>query len=210
LSLRVVPDANGSNSEADRRRKFRRDHPTLPSVQLRSHHVKTGAELIMQYHEALERARSAHPAAPDAEAIVAAVRAFEAFFGPLSAASVSDGLARVYAETLWFNDTLKTITDREQLGRYMTHTAGNVEHCQATVDTWSLTREGDVLVRWTMTIRFKRFARGHDTESMGISLLRLDAAGRIAFQQDFWNAADGLFQYVPILGWAIRAIKRRV
>ncbi len=164
----------------------------------------------MEYHDALARARSAHPQTPDDATIAAATKNFETFFGPLTAQSVHEHLSHAYADSLWFNDTLKTITDREALGRYMTHTAHNVEHCRAIADTWSVTREGDVLVRWTMTIRFKRFARGRDTESMGISLLRLDREGRIAFQQDFWNAADGLFQYVPVLGWAIRAIKRRV
>lgn len=164
----------------------------------------------MDYHDALAIARTAHPQTPDDATIAAATKRFEAFFGPLTEQSVREHLDRTYAEPLWFNDTLKTITDRDALGRYMTHTAHNVEHCRANADTWSVTREGDVLVRWTMTIRFKRFARGRDTESMGISLLRLDREGRIAFQQDFWNAADGLFQYVPVLGWAIRAIKRRV
>ena len=164
----------------------------------------------MEYHDALQRARNAHPDSPSQTDVSAAAGHFEAFFGPLSEQSVRENLERCYAPSLWFNDTLKTITDRAELGRYMEHTARAVEQCSARIDTWSLSAEGDVLVRWTMQIRFKRFARGRTTESMGISLLRLDAAGRIAFQQDFWNAADGLFQHVPVLGWAIRAIKQRV
>jgi hypothetical protein len=164
----------------------------------------------MDYHQALDAARRAHPHTPNGEQMAASCRQFEAFFGPLTEQTVRDELHRTYSPNLWFNDTLKTITDRETLGKYMQHTAGNVEYCRAVADTHSLTREGDVLVRWTMQIRFKRFARGQNAESMGISLLRLDQEGRIAFQQDFWNAADGLFQYIPILGWAIRAIKRRV
>jgi hypothetical protein len=164
----------------------------------------------MEYHDALERARALHPDPAKADVVEAALTRFEAFFGPLTEASVRAGIADAYAPALWFNDTLKTIQDRDALQRYMIETAHNVEHCRATIDTWSSTREGDVLVRWRMLIRFKRFARGRDTESMGISLLRLDAQGRIAFQQDFWNAADGLFQHLPLLGWAIRTIKRRL
>ncbi|HWT15105.1 MAG TPA: nuclear transport factor 2 family protein [Patescibacteria group bacterium] len=164
----------------------------------------------MDYHDALASARSAHPETPDEPTIAAALQRFSEFFGPLTEQSVRSGIPAAYAPTLWFNDTLKTVTERAQLEHYMTETARNVEHCRAVIDTWSLTREGDVLVRWHMVIRFKRFARGRDTESMGISLLRLDREGRIAFQQDFWNAADGLFQHVPVLGTMIRAIKRRV
>lgn len=164
----------------------------------------------MDYHDALAAARAAHPDTPSEPLIDEALQRFSAFFGPLTEQSVRHGTAQTYAPALWFNDTLKTVTEARQLEHYMAETARNVEHCRAVIDTWSLTREGDVLVRWHMVIRFKRFARGRDTESMGISLLRLDREGRIAFQQDFWNAADGLFQHVPLLGWAIRAIKRRV
>ena len=164
----------------------------------------------MDYHDALLAARRSHPNPPEEAAVVAAMQRFSDFFGPLTEQSVRSGIPRAYAPELWFNDTLKTITDCAELERYMVETAHNVEHCRAVVDTWSLSREGDVLVRWHMLIRFKRFARGRDTESMGISLLRLDDEGRIAFQQDFWNAADGLFQHVPVLGTMIRAIKRRV
>jgi hypothetical protein len=32
----------------------------------------------------------------------------------------------------------------------------------------------------------------------------------VAYHQDYWNAADGLYQHVPLLGWMIRAIRRRV
>jgi len=164
----------------------------------------------MDYHDALLLARRAHPETPSEATITAALQRFSEFFGPLTEQSVRSGIPHAYAPELWFNDTLKTITRRAELECYMVETAHNVEHCRAIIDTWSISREGDVLVRWHMLIRFNRFARGQDTESMGISLLRLDEQGRIAFQQDFWNAADGLFQHVPLLGWAIRAVKRRV
>jgi hypothetical protein len=61
-----------------------------------------------------------------------------------------------------------------------------------------------------MMIRFKRFAGGRETWSIGMSHIRMDAHGLVVYHQDYWNAADGLFQHIPILGSAIRAIKRRL
>ena len=43
-----------------------------------------------------------------------------------------------------------------------------------------------------------------------ISQLRFDGDGRVAFHQDFWNAADGLYEHLPLLGNLIRRVKRRL
>jgi hypothetical protein len=72
------------------------------------------------------------------------------------------------------------------------------------------TAQGDWLVRWTMMIRFRKLRRGVDTWTIGMSHLRLAADGRIAYQQDYWNAADGIYEHVPVLGAMIRMLKRRL
>jgi hypothetical protein len=72
------------------------------------------------------------------------------------------------------------------------------------------TEEGEHLLRWQMVIRFKRFRRGLDTETVGMSHLRFDAQGRVVYHQDYWNAADGLYEHIPLLGSLIRMIKRRL
>ena len=43
-----------------------------------------------------------------------------------------------------------------------------------------------------------------------MTFLRFDADGRVVYHQDYWNAADGLFQHIPVLGTLINAIKRRL
>jgi hypothetical protein len=72
------------------------------------------------------------------------------------------------------------------------------------------TAHDEHLVRWSMMIRFKKLKRAVDTWSIGMSHLRFDAQGRVVYQQDYWNAADGLYQHIPLLGTAIAAIKRRL
>ena len=74
----------------------------------------------------------------------------------------------------------------------------------------SRTPEGEYYVRWSMMIRFKRFKKNVDTHSIGLSHLRFDAQGRVVYHQDYWNAADGLFRHIPVLGWMIEAVLKRV
>ena len=58
-------------------------------------------------------------------------------------------------------------------------------------------------------IRFRKFARGQETWSVGISHLRFGSDGRVVYHQDYWSAADGVYQHIPILGGLIRAIRKR-
>lgn len=53
-------------------------------------------------------------------------------------------------------------------------------------------------MRRHMRIRFHRFARGRDTASIGLSQLHFGGDRRVTFHQDFWNAADGLCEHMPL------------
>jgi hypothetical protein len=166
----------------------------------------------MPYQPALDAVRRKHgtPLQPGSAAETQALARFREFFSTFSADKVDRLLAATYANDVWFNDTLKEIQGLAQLAPYLRHSAEAVEACTVRIDEIIGNGNGDYFARWSMMIRFKRFARGEDTHSIGISQLRFDRDGLVVFHQDFWNAADGLFQYVPVLGAAIRAIKRRL
>lgn len=166
----------------------------------------------MTYDDALAQARAACPLpfAPGSAAEQAALARFGRFFADFSPAKIDALLDETYAESLYFHDTLKHIGSRHALREYLRESAAAVDSCVVRIDEVTGNGRGDYYVRWAMRIRFRRFARGRDTDSIGISHLRFDADGRVIFHQDFWNAADGLFQYVPVLGWMIRKIKQRL
>jgi hypothetical protein len=166
----------------------------------------------MEYLEALDAVRRRHgsPLAAGSAAEADALARFRAFFASFSPDKVDRLLDATYAEDVWFNDTLKTVAGRAALAPYLRESAHAVEDCRVEVHEIVGNGAGDYYARWSMMIRFKRFHRGHDTHSIGMSHLRFDAAGRVVLHQDFWNAADALYQYVPLLGAGIRAIKRRL
>lgn len=166
----------------------------------------------MDTFEALEAARRRHPHPPAASSPeeARALDAFAAFFSSFEADRLERLLPATYAEDVWFNDTLKTVVGRAALSHYLADSADAVDHC--TVEILDATRNarGEHLIRWHMAIRFKRFRKGVDTHSIGLSHLRFDADGRVVYHQDYWNAADGLFRHIPVLGWMIEAVLRRL
>ena len=59
------------------------------------------------------------------------------------------------------------------LGHYLRESASAVEDCVVEYQDSSRNAHGKYLVRWKMMIRFRKFARGKETWSIGISHLRL-------------------------------------
>jgi hypothetical protein len=150
------------------------------------------------------------PFQPGSDAERAALDRFATFFSSFAPDKVDRLLAVTYAEDIYFNDTLKEIHGRAALAPYLRESAEAVEACTVEIQDRVGNGAGDYYLRWKMMIRFRRFARGRDTWSVGMSHLRFDADGRVALHHDFWNAAEGLYQYVPVLGAGIRAIQRRL
>ncbi len=159
----------------------------------------------------LEAARRRHPTtfAPDSDAETIALKRFADFFGVFAPDRVARLLDATYAPDVYFNDNLKAVHGSVELTRYLDESAHGVEDCRVVFEDFTRTKDGDYLVRWKMLIRFRKFAKGRDTETVGISHLRFTADGRVTYHQDYWDSALGVYQHIPLLGAAIRAIKRR-
>jgi steroid delta-isomerase len=61
---------------------------------------------------------------------------------------------------------------------------------------------------WDFRFRMKRFVREEQCIRGG-SHLRLAADGRIAHHRDYWDAAEELYEKLPLLGALMRWLKRR-
>ncbi len=75
---------------------------------------------------------------------------------------------------------------------------------------------GDVLVQddqcflnWRFTFRLKR-GRRDELRVRGASHLLLAPDGRIRVHRDYWDAAEELYEKLPLLGALMRWLKRRV
>jgi len=150
--------------------------------------------------------RSAAPGNPEEDA---GIEGFRELFSDFSPERIRALARRVYADDVFFNDTLKEIRGVDALEPYLVESAEATVSCSADVRDVSR-HDGNCYLRWVMEIRFNRFRKGELTRSIGMSHLRIDADGRILLHQDYWDAAGGLFEHVPLVGYGIRAIKARL
>ena len=140
----------------------------------------------------------------------AALERFQRFFADFSPQKIAVLLDQTYSADAWFNDTLKTIRGRDAMRHYLAESAEAVQSCVVEVKEVLSNEQGDYYIRWLMTIRFKRFKKGQDTQTIGMSHVRFNSEGKVCFHQDYWDSTAGIFEHIPLLGWMIRKIKARL
>ena len=187
-------------------------HGVITWLDTDSGHAHRMSPEVMDNEVELEIVRRRHgaPFAADSDEETEALQRFSRFFSDFSPERIESLLPQTYAEDVVFDDTLKTVRGLEALAHYLGESAAAVEACRVEIVDEVRGGDGDYFLRWRMMIRFKRFRRGQDTWSIGMSHLRFNAEGRVVYHQDYWNAADGLFQHIPVIGFLIRAVKRRL
>jgi len=168
-------------------------------------------ETVEHAQAALDRTTEQHvgTVAPGSPAEAEALARFADLVSDMSPKRTASLVPQVYAEDVWFYDTLKEVHGAATLAEYFRHSLGGAE--QVTARVLDVARSGDdIYVRWQMDIRFKKFARGRLTTSTGISHLRFNGDGKIVFHQDHWDATTGFFQYVPVVGGLIGWVKGKL
>jgi ketosteroid isomerase-like protein len=69
--------------------------------------------------------------------------------------------------------------------------------------------QGDqCFLSWDFLFRFKRFS-GEPQTVRGGSQLQLDAIGLITLHRDYWDAAEELYEKLPLIGSLMRWLKRQ-
>jgi hypothetical protein len=114
----------------------------------------------------------------------------------------------LYAEELYFSDTLLVADRRSQLEAHFGGLRDADASYEMTVYDVLQGSQGTYLV-WSVDTEFSMLGRNVAADTIGVTLFRFDDEGRIRFQQDFWDSTHGFFQHVPVLGTVIRSIRGR-
>ena len=120
--------------------------------------------------------------------------------------SLTDQISETYAEKLFFNDTIVTLHERQDLLRYLQHTQQQLDSMSFEV-LGVMEKGDDVFVRWTMQTRFTVMGQSHNVQSIGMTHLRFDSEGKIVLHQDYWDSMQGFYQHLPIIGGLLQWIK---
>lgn len=132
---------------------------------------------------------------------------FRRFYDEFSPAWI-DRIDELYAPDFAFKDAFHTIHgDLPALRAYFHRVLTALVETRFVVEDVATGRDGSY-VRWRW--EWRRRARDELRTVAGVTHLRFDAEGRITHHTDLFDAAEGFYESLPVVGSLLRAIKKRL
>lgn len=129
-----------------------------------------------------------------------------AFYETLTRDSLA-GLAQVYTEDARFIDPFNDVRGERALRAVFEHMFDTLEAPRfKIVDALGDARQG--FLTWEFSFR----RRGHSATLAihGASHLHFAADGRVTLHRDYWDAAQQVYERVPVLGAVLRWLRERI
>jgi hypothetical protein len=148
----------------------------------------------------------AEPAADDAIFAEALARLVE-FFERLGPDDV-DALDRFYAPDARFKDPFNDVQGVESIRAIFAHMFVALEEPRFAVTGCVRQREQGFLT-WDFLFRFRGYRRGETQTIRGATHVVLVPDGRVAVHRDYWDAAEELYEKLPLVGALMRWLRKR-
>ncbi len=128
-----------------------------------------------------------------------------AFFETISRDTVGK-LATVYTDDVYFKDPFNEVRSLSEVTRIFAHMFEQVDAPRFVV-THSVLQGEQAFLTWDFLFRMKRFSSELQC-IRGATHVKFATDGRVAFHRDYWDAAEELYEKLPLLGALMRALKR--
>lgn len=118
-----------------------------------------------------------------------------------------DALCALYADDARFKDPFNDVRGPAALRAIFAHMFRALDAPRFEIRE-AIVQGDQCFLTWDFRFRMKRFGRGEQCIHGG-SHLRFGADGRIALHRDYWDAAEELYEKLPLVGGLMRWLKRR-
>ena len=116
-------------------------------------------------------------------------------------------LGEIYTDDARFKDPFNEVTGVPDIRRVFEHMFASLDGPRFVVHEVIL-QGPQCFLSWDFLFRMRRFDRS-EQRIRGGSHLQLAPDGRIAMHRDYWDAAEELYEKLPLLGGLMRWLKRR-
>ena len=129
------------------------------------------------------------------------------FFEALSPQSVSQ-LHTVYDAHATFKDPFNEVQGLPEIERIFRHMYVALDQPHFVI-TGQLVDGAQAFLTWEFRFRFKRFDTVTLQTVRGASHVRFNDQGLVPLHRDYWDAAEELYEKLPVLGGVMRWLKQR-
>ncbi len=142
----------------------------------------------------------------DERASSAAVQRIKSYFENLSPADLQR-MEDIYTADARFKDPFNQVQGVAAIQRIFEHMFVSLDEPRFAIQDMVIQGQ-QCFMSWDFSFRMKRFDKQLQVIRGG-SHLKLAADGRICDHRDYWDAAEELYEKLPVLGALMRWLKRR-
>ncbi len=129
------------------------------------------------------------------------------FFETLTPASLSH-LGAVYAPQARFKDPFNDVNGVPAITAIFAHMFDTLEQPHFVV-TGQVQQGQQCFLTWEFRFSFKTFKQGTPQTILGASHLVFADDGLVTLHRDYWDAAEELYEKLPVVGGLMRWLKKR-
>lgn len=126
------------------------------------------------------------------------------FYSTLTPESLSS-LEGIYAPDAHFRDPFNDVVGVEAIAQVFEHMFATVKVPRFIITT-RIVQHADAMLGWDFHLKL----RGRDIVIHGVTHLRFDAAGLVSLHRDYWDAAEELYEHLPLIGAVMRLLRRQL
>jgi len=117
-------------------------------------------------------------------------------------------LNAIYAPDARFKDPFNDVRGLADIQHIFRHMYVALENPRFVI-TERIVQGRQCFLAWEFRFCFRRFKQGREQCILGGTHLALNARGLITFHRDYWDAAEELYEKLPLVGSLMRWLKRR-
>jgi len=114
-------------------------------------------------------------------------------------------LIDIYADNIQFTDPIHQITGLQNLKSYFGQLNKNLLEGTFTFTDESIVNN-KAFLSWEMCLKLKRPKK--IVRAAGISILTIE--NKVVSQRDYFDAGELFYEHIPLFGWIIRFIKKKI
>jgi len=117
-------------------------------------------------------------------------------------------LGEVYAAGASFRDPFNDVRGIAEIRRVLMHMFADLTEARFVIR--EAVSEGDqAFLVWDFTFRVRRWQPEVERNIHGASHVRFDAAGKVDYHRDYWDAGAELYEKLPFFGALVRWVRRK-
>ena len=130
------------------------------------------------------------------------------FFESVSPENISH-IGDLYAADARFKDPFNDVQGVPAIEKIFHHMFTQVEAPRFVV-TERIAQSNSAMLAWRFEFGVRVGKTVHPQVVNGVTHFKFDAHGRVSLHRDYWDTGEELYMKLPVLGWLLRALRRRL